>query len=101
MSESRMRFIVVTLLLLALGSALTVGILREDGPDLPDTVPVENSGIPPCINEDGSGGPVPCVWVADERGNKTGDSYLIDRHGDTYYMGHDDARTMRSEPYCQ
>src|SRR5690606_42142033 len=28
--------------------------------------------LPACVNEDGSGGPMPCVWAAEKRGNGEG-----------------------------
>ena len=33
--------------------------------------------LPDCTYEDGSGGPVPCVWDASERGNGEGRSYVV------------------------
>lgn len=34
--------------------------------------------LPPCVEEDGSGGPTPCVWDASTRGNGIGTSYTIE-----------------------
>lgn len=33
--------------------------------------------LPPCAHEDGSGGPVPCVWIGTEQGNLVGRSYVV------------------------
>lgn len=31
----------------------------------------------PCVYEDGSGGPLPCYWDGDTRGNRTGRSFIV------------------------
>lgn len=36
-------------------------------------------GVPDCVEEDGSGGPVPCYWDGTERGNGVGESYIVGR----------------------
>lgn len=50
------------------------------GPDVPaaeaQPVPVVQT-IPACEVEDGSSGPIPCRWQADEAGNGTGVSFTI------------------------
>jgi len=33
--------------------------------------------LPPCVWEDGSGGPLPCFWDAAHRGNGLGASYIV------------------------
>lgn len=33
--------------------------------------------LPACVNEDGSGGPMPCVWDAERRGNGEGQSVIV------------------------
>lgn len=33
--------------------------------------------LPPCVNEDGSGGPVPCLWNARTMGNGQGRSFVV------------------------
>lgn len=40
----------------------------------------------PCVYEDGSGGPLPCVWHGQVRGNHSGRSYWIDRSGHVHYL---------------
>lgn len=42
--------------------------------------------LTPCVNEDGSGGRLPCYWDAKTRGNGTGRSYWIDRAGNVHYL---------------
>jgi len=38
-----------------------------------------SSDLPPCTYEDGSGGPLPCIWLGDTMGNGRGLSYWVDR----------------------
>jgi hypothetical protein len=33
--------------------------------------------VPPCVEEDGSGGPVPCLWDGTTRGNRTGRTFVV------------------------
>lgn len=33
--------------------------------------------LPPCVNEDGSGGPVPCLWDGTRMGNGVGATYVV------------------------
>lgn len=33
--------------------------------------------LPACATEDGSGGPVPCIWRADQRGNHRGHDVVV------------------------
>lgn len=43
--------------------------------------------VPACVNEDGSGGPLPCFWSAATRGNGEGRSFFIDEVGTAHYVG--------------
>lgn len=45
-------------------------------------------GLSPCANEDGSGGPLPCVWDAQHVGNHVGQSFVITDGGVTIYLVH-------------
>jgi len=38
---------------------------------------IHSDNLPPCGNEDGSSGPVPCRWNAQEQGNGIGTSVTI------------------------
>ena len=54
--------------------------IRDDCERLgPDAAYVANVGptLPPCVWEDGSGGPLPCFWDAANRGNGLGASYIV------------------------
>ncbi len=42
-----------------------------------------SDGIPPCEWEDSPG---PCEWVAQERGNHIGQSFIRDANGTTTYI---------------
>lgn len=42
--------------------------------------------LAPCVHEDGSGGPLPCLWDASERGNGIGRSFWIGRNGKVHYI---------------
>lgn len=44
----------------------------QEAPALPDL-----TALPPCVYEDGSGGPIPCYWDARTRGNGIGESYAV------------------------
>lgn len=44
--------------------------------------------LPPCVHEDGSGGPLPCIWQADRSGNEFGESFIISDGGVTFYLKH-------------
>jgi hypothetical protein len=33
--------------------------------------------LPPCVEEDGSGGPVPCLWDGPHRGNGRGNRVVV------------------------
>lgn len=33
--------------------------------------------VPPCVDEDGSGGPVPCLWDGTRMGNGVGATYVV------------------------
>lgn len=48
--------------------------------------------FPPCANEDGSGGPLPCIWNAQTMGNHTGQSFVISYDDVTYYLAHATAK---------
>lgn len=41
--------------------------------------------MPPCVYEDGSGGPLPCYWDATTMGNRVGLSFWVDRHEKLHY----------------
>lgn len=45
---------------------------------------------PLCINEDGSGGPTPCVWDAQVEGNGVGHSFIVRPKGTTVYFDEGD-----------
>ena len=45
--------------------------------------------LPACVNEDGSGGPMPCVWDAEKRGNGEGQSVIVYSDG-IVSIGEDD-----------
>lgn len=47
-----------------------------------------NRALPGCVNEDGSGGPLPCVWDARHMGDGHGDSFIIRRDETTRYITH-------------
>jgi len=66
------RFETLLWLLVALSAvAATVGV----GAALSRTAAFSDS-IPPCTYEDASGQPLPCVWIAPERGNREGRSFV-------------------------
>lgn len=60
--------------ILAAVAALAFGV--GAGTVAPDHNPAGPS-IPPCVYEDGSGGPVPCYWDASERGNGIGQDVIV------------------------
>lgn len=74
------------IIIAAILTAIAVGIPTPANAD-----PLNSKWVP-CNYEDGSG-QVRCVWVADERGNKEGHSFFINRKG-VHFISADRARHM-------
>lgn len=51
--------------------------------------------LPACAEEDST--EAGCVWVAEDRGNGRGDSFIVLDDGTVEYMGHDQARAYLAE----
>jgi hypothetical protein len=58
----------------AVGLGLVAGLLGVASAKAQDNQTVTR--LPACVNEDGSGGPMPCYWDAGDRGNRRGHDVL-------------------------
>jgi hypothetical protein len=85
-------FLWVLVAVLAALAALCVGYALQR------TAAALDDSIPPCTYEDASGQPLPCVWIAPERGNGEGRSFLAieGRDGGPVLVYLDEVRGMAS-----
>ena len=51
----------------------------------PEPATSDLPSMQPCVEEDGSGGSLPCFWDAQTRGNGIGRSFWIDSNGEFHY----------------
>ena len=71
---------IVCILVLGFTQGWHAPVFRSDSDASRDWVraaEAEDATLPPCVWEDGSDSPIPCIWVGSEWGNRTGDSVVI------------------------